>query len=103
MEYFDGISLDKYLKKHSLSTKDIKEIMTQIIQGLEMNYVIGKNNEPVRFGHNNLSLENILIKTDENGKLSVKIINYEHASKVVFCIEEMDFLVSFWIGWIPRV
>ena len=65
-EYFDGISLHKYIKNKNLSSNSIKLIFYQILNGVN---ILHKNN----IIHNDIKLENILIcpKTE-----NIKIIDF---------------------------
>lgn len=65
-EYYDGISLHKFIKNNKLNSINIKKIIYQIIEAV---YQLHKNN----IVHNDLKLENILIcpKT-----LNIKIIDF---------------------------
>ncbi len=82
MEYFDGVELFDFLESRDRRGVDERlavEIVTQIMQGLEKNYIM-KGEKKMYIAHNDLKPENIMIKFGENGRLVVKIIDYGYAS-----------------------
>ncbi len=91
LEFFKGITLDKLVRDFPLRLKEkncklAKNIMTQIIKGLELNYIFEpqtKNKQIV--AHNDLKTENVMIQFHEGGDdVTVKLIDYG-LSTVISC------------------
>ncbi len=90
MEFAQGVSLKEILiNSNSILNIDlIQKIMTQIIKGVEMNYIIDDYGNKKIIAHNDLSpgnimvdfpggrLENPVVKIVDYGMCSVSIDNY---------------------------
>ncbi len=88
LEYFDGVTLPEYINRlrsvspdYVMAESTCVRIITQILQGLEMNYYIDEERGKNRYiAHGDLHTGNIMLKFLENGEPLVKIIDYGKAT-----------------------
>jgi serine/threonine-protein kinase len=79
MEFVDGRTLQTFIEEKCLSEKEVKQVFSQVLQGIQALHTVRGEEDDKGIIHRDLKPQNILVSTD---LASVKIIDYG-LSKVI--------------------